>query len=303
VTLGPRAVRSAAALLVVVWAFGLCGCHGVNPAYRSETQDAGGDRSTGTASDTWGDRDMFETSPETAPPSPPPDARLDAAESLDLNPLDLGPVLPDLAPDLTSPDLGPPDLTPDLPPRLPMITLGTPTFTSRHGTDMGNTIHDDRCPAGQALIGYRATTGLLRNMGTPVLTSLAAQCGTLTVDSAPPTTVTVQPAFAFPVRGMPTGQTMTAMCPPDQVVVTFDGRAGSFVDQLRIGCARLTIEAASTPVVTIGAVTRLAAIGGTGGVAFQDGCPAGRIVTGHRLEVFSVVDTMALACALPSATQ
>jgi hypothetical protein len=286
------------ATLLLMGGVHLGGCRRVNPAFHLGTTDGAADRGPATAPDARPDRDVFDAANESPPAPPAPDAGLDVAESRDLSP-------PDLPRDLAPLDLDPPEVAPDLGAPPPVITLGPSTLAGLHGTKMGNTISDDRCPAGQALIGYRGTSGLLQNMGTPVVTSLAAQCGILAVDSTSPAAVTVAPGATFAARGMRTGQTITAVCPANQVVVTFDGRAGSFLDQLRIGCARLTIESGSggTLAVKIGVVTRLSPLGGTGGEAFEDGCPAGQIATGHRLEALNVVDSLALACALPSAAQ
>lgn len=275
----------------------LCSCQGVNPAYRAEALDARFDGAPETGTDTATDAPAGDASEEAA--------QRDLPVAAEASPPEVAPPPPDAGSEQGgSADANAPDLVPDVVTPLPTFALGAVTVTARRGVDMGNTIHDDRCPDGQVLIGYRATSGLLRNMGTPVVTSLAAQCGTAGIKASPPTIVSITPASAFPERGVPTGTPIMVVCPTDQVVVTFDGRAGSFLDQLRIGCASLTVaEQASGLTVNIGAVTRLAAVGGNGGTAFQDGCPSGRIAVGHRLESATVVDTFAMACALPSATR
>jgi hypothetical protein len=116
-----------------------------------------------------------------------------------------------------------------------------------------------------------------------------------------PFPVTVSSEGTLPTRGMPQGQAFTALCPANQMVVGFEGRAGSFIDQFVVVCAPLT--AASFPFLSVarGTFSKLTAVGGTGGDVFQNGCPAGAIAVGYRGEAVTVVDTLALACAVPSA--
>jgi hypothetical protein len=185
----------------------------------------------------------------------------------------------------------------------PRIKLGTASFTTLQGLPGDNPVVDDRCPTGQVLTGFRGTVGLFRGMGTPLLTSLAGQCGSLKVDAAAgePFPVTVSAEGALPTRGMPQGKAFTALCPSNQMVVGFEGRAGSFIDQFVVVCAPLTVAGPPSLAVTRGTSTKLPAVGGTGGEAFQTSCPAGRIAIGHRGEAVTVVDTLALACSAPSA--
>jgi hypothetical protein len=63
--------------------------------------------------------------------------------------------------------------------------------------------------------------------------------------------------------GSPGGQPVQRLCPRNFAVVGMRGRAGWYVDQLRIACQRL-----SSRTTTAGDVQWLAAVGGGGGRAF-----------------------------------
>jgi hypothetical protein len=237
---------------------------------------------------------------EQGPSEPSPDGAV-----VDEAPPEVVPdVVPDLVPRDAPPEMVPPDLAPpDVAPMTPRIKLGTASFTTLQGLPGDNSVLDDRCPTGQVLTGFRGTVGLFSGMGTPLLTSLAGQCGSLKVDATAgqPFPVTVSPEGALPTRGIPQGKAFTALCPSNQMVVGFEGRAGSFIDQLVVVCAPLTVAGPPSLAVTRGTFAKLPAVGGTGGEAFQTSCPAGRIAIGHRGEAVTVVDTLALACSAPSA--
>lgn len=65
------------------------------------------------------------------------------------------------------------------------------------------------------------------------------------------------------VIGSPGGQPVQRLCPRNFAVVGMRGRAGWYVDQLRIACQRLTSRT-----TVAGDVQWLAAVGGSGGQAF-----------------------------------
>jgi hypothetical protein len=89
----------------------------------------------------------------------------------------------------------------------------------------------------------------------------------------------------------------TALCPPNEAVVAFEGRNGQFLDQLVIKCAPLSITAPGT--VSIGAWTTLPATGGTGGGAFRDACGPGQIARGHSISTAMAIDGFGLICGTP----
>jgi hypothetical protein len=96
------------------------------------------------------------------------------------------------------------------------------------------------------------------------------------------------------VAGGSGGSLGTRDCPRDQAVSGFLGRAGSFVDQIRLECRRL----ASRNALRIeGAPGRTAAVGGTGGEAFGPfHCPGHLPVTAMRGRSGGYVDQVRLFC-------
>jgi hypothetical protein len=186
----------------------------------------------------------------------------------------------------------------------PRVTLGAASFTQLQGVPGDNPVRDDRCPTGQVLTGFRGTVGLFGGMGTPLLTSLAGQCGSLKVDgtAGDPFPVTVSPERRAATRGMPQGQAFTALCPANQMVVGFEGRAGSFIDQFVVVCAPLTV--ASAPSCQLCAVRDPPNCPRWAAPAEKPSRPAARPVGSPLVTAgkpVTVVDTLALACSVPSA--
>jgi hypothetical protein len=305
----PRFGPGAAVLALALVGVGQVACTAVNPAYVGPSADASArpkDASNKADKSTTGADAVDAAVPDDPPPldagepgpsEPSPDGAL-----VDMAPPDVAP--PDLIPQDAPLDLAPPDLaSPDVAQMTPRVTLGAASFTQVQGQPADNPVRDDRCPSGQVLTGFRGTVGLYMGMGTPLLTSLTGQCGSLKVDATAgePFPVTVSSEGALPTRGMAQGKAFTALCPSNQMVVGFEGRAGSFIDQFVVVCAPLTVAGAPSLSVARGTSTKLPAVGGTGGEVFQTSCPAGRIAIGHRGEAVTVVDTLALACSAPSA--
>jgi hypothetical protein len=300
----PRFGFGPAVLALALVGVGQAACTGVNPAFVGPPADA-----SARPKDASGKADKPTTGADAVdaavPDDPPP---LDAGEPGPSEPSPDGPLV-DVAPPDAWPDVVPPDASPDLAPpdavpMTPRIKLGAASFTSFQGLQTNsNPVLDDRCPSGQVLTGFRGTVGLYMGMGTPLLTSLTGECGSLKVDvtAGEPFPVTVSSEGTLPTRGMPQGKAFTALCPSNQMVVGFEGRAGSFIDQFVVVCAPLTVAGSPSLSVTRGTSTKLPAVGGTGGEVFQTSCPAGRIAIGHRGEAVTVVDTLALACSAPSA--
>jgi hypothetical protein len=90
------------------------------------------------------------------------------------------------------------------------------------------------------------------------------------------------------------------MCPSNQVVVAFRGRAGYDLDQVAFDCAPLSLSRNRFGgQVTIGPVTSLPPQGGPTGPTFQDGCPAGEVVLGTNSQAGAIVYKLGLSCATP----
>lgn len=92
--------------------------------------------------------------------------------------------------------------------------------------------------------------------------------------------------------GGPHGQPFEVVCPRNQAVVAMRGRAGSYVDRLRLGCQHFTHRGEPT-----GEVTWLSAVGGSGGDAFGPlRCAANGAVQFLSARGRVYVDSVSLEC-------
>jgi hypothetical protein len=219
----------------------------------------------------------------------------------------------DAAADLAGPDLvatgadaeGSPDLAgiiadrfPDAPSGPRRLVLADGSSTGTHGGS-GGAGHTELCPGDQVIIGYHGSLGL-DNGGSQVVYSLSASCGELVVVGANPYTVTVTARGTLTERGGTGSTRFTALCPANHVVVGFSGRAGSFLDQLQLQCAALSITSTAPLSVVIGTRSFLGRSGGSGGSAFQDACLPGQVVRGHTINEGALIDALGFFCGVPT---
>jgi hypothetical protein len=270
----------------VVMAAAVLGCTVPNPAFLRTRPDADLDDQTGGA--------LVVDAARAA------DTRRVAADvGLRATP-DLEPAPPDLA--ASVPDLAPaPDLAPDAARGPRSLVLANGGGTGAHG-GTGGVARSGACPGDQVLIGYRGSLGN-DNGGSQVLYSLAASCGELVVTGGNPYSVTVVARGTLPEVGGSGTTRFTSLCPANQVIVGFSGRAGTFLDRLQLQCAPLSITGTATLSVLVGAPTALTRYGGTGGTAFQDACPAGHVARGHSINEGSLIDSLAFTCAAPTVVE
>jgi hypothetical protein len=154
------------------------------------------------------------------------------------------------------------------------------------------------CPSGQVAIGYTLyeDTGVFGG----VVAGLAAVCGKISVAQAS-CQLTVAPSTTFPLDGT-TGSAgpFSSICPANQVVAAIQGRSGALVDQLSVGCATLTLtKVGSSYQATVGTITWIPPIGGTGGSPFTGNCPTGQVATGTDVHSGFELDALGLLCAKP----
>jgi hypothetical protein len=259
------------------------GCSRPNPAYRIGTaeQDA-------TAVEAA--RPPVDRPDEPDAPKPPVDVPADVAVPADASMSGDGP--PDGRSDAMAGAVA------DAPaPALFRLVLSGVNVTVQHGGPAG-TGHSEDCSDNQALVGYTGIVAVTGG-GASVIGSLQGQCGELVITGSGPPVVEVHAGTALPTRGRGVGTAFSAVCPANQVLVSFFGRGGSFLDQLGLQCAPLTITGDAAMKVVIGSPTSLGPFGGMGGTTFSDGCGADQIARGQLLNDGAYVDSLGLACGAP----
>jgi hypothetical protein len=183
------------------------------------------------------------------------------------------------------------------------ITLTGESTTALFGQPGAGTSHKDRCPVDQVIIGY---SGTLRNdiyvtQGVPVLqvSSVQPVCGSLHVSQTG--LVTRSSRGTLVQRGdAGAAGSWSKACPTNQVVVGIYGHSGTIVDQLGFICATLNGKVSGCSIsLEIGQITNLDSVGGTGGYAFKEQCPAGMVSSGQNLYSEKWVDSFGLLCSTP----
>ena len=176
----------------------------------------------------------------------------------------------------------------------PTITLGSNQNTNLKGSDIG-TSFAETCPGDQVLIGL---DGYVQPDGLELLTAISGTCGSLHVQ-ADGTTVTVQTEGGLPLYGDTNfAGPFSLQCPANQVVVGFEGNAGTAVDSATIQCAPLTIQGGMIAIGTV--TTLLPAPGGTAGTPYNEPCQLGRIARGRFGYYDSILEGIGLTCSLPT---
>ena len=185
----------------------------------------------------------------------------------------------------------------------------TPSFSQSETDLVGNVnggfAFEDSCPADQVLIGVR---GELFS-DEPFIGRIRAVCGRLEVTGGglDPYSVTVLSGANLPLRGARGGgASFRAVCPENQMVVGFGGRAASLVDQLVLRCAPLEImELPDEFVGFMGTVTELAPVGGNGGIPFKamDCGNTRQVGTIAHIRAADFVDAFGIGCQEPDLVQ
>jgi hypothetical protein len=180
------------------------------------------------------------------------------------------------------------------------ITLSGTTVSAAIGGPGGH-LHPDTCGENDVVIGYAGRT----NTMTPpnlFLQSLGTLCGKPALAGSGPYQVTITSSQSLPMRGQEGDLAWQTTCPPNQVVVGLDSKAGAYFMQLALVCAPLTVGGGpGAYALSIGASTTLPAVGGpTGTVSPPTRCPAGQIAQGNPLHDGVWIDSFSLSCATPS---
>jgi hypothetical protein len=173
--------------------------------------------------------------------------------------------------------------------------LTNPTTTPLRGGTTGNP-GAESCPAGQAILGFRGLTGT-----NDVVTQLQTLCGRLApVEGFAICQVVPVIGETLAVHGDPlaTGKPWTMTCPGGQFVAGVRGRAGGAFDQIAIECATVTVSrSGGSYQVSVGAPAAQPAQGGSGGLPFDDPCPAGKIANGTAFRAGAFIDAFSIDCA------
>jgi hypothetical protein len=195
---------------------------------------------------------------------------------------------------LAAADAGPPCSSCSFP-----VAVSGASPTAQQGGD-GGTAYTDTCPANQVVIGFQGFL-TLPSAGLTLIEGLQAVCGQLSAQGPSPARMTASVGAMLPIRGASLGSPWTLMCPSDEVVVGFAGRSGSDLDQVGFECAAWSApsEDAGAP-LEMGSTVTLPAVGGDGGLPFEEGCPSGEMVRGTSGHFGHWVDSLGLVCGTPT---
>jgi hypothetical protein len=185
------------------------------------------------------------------------------------------------------------------------VTLSGQSLTSVQGGTTG-TASTDTCPGDQVVIGYLGSL-TPPSVGLTLVGGVQALCGELSLDAnaggdgAPAARITIDDGVILPVRGTSQESPWIQMCPAGEVVVGFSGRSGDDLDQIAFECAPvLPSNAGAGAVLSIGTPAALSAVGGDGGLPFEDLCPQGQLARGSNLRSGEWVDAFGLVCGTPA---
>jgi hypothetical protein len=176
----------------------------------------------------------------------------------------------------------------------------------------GGTAFHDACPAGQALVGFRATESTAATDS--LLTDVVALCGYVGLDASG--ALTTIPSGQTPQFGSeaccatPVGSPTSITCPAGSVVVSavvsqHTGASLTGISQLTIGCAPLSSSGDATAgfTLTLGTATTLGTtIGSVAGTSSSSLCPAGSIAHGMFGGASTVLVGLGLECSPPAPT-
>jgi hypothetical protein len=185
------------------------------------------------------------------------------------------------------------------PPRPIGIQLAEATTEAlRESQTSGGTEFSDLCAGGQVLIGVQGSTADPAD----VVRSVQGICGALSVVESPTPgkyEVKITQSSLLPERGPTDSLKQTAMCPADQLLIGFNGRAGGLIDALEFRCASLDIVGASPDFVLVLRTEGDAGLlGGPGGAGFSYAeCSSERIAVGQSTRMAEAATAYGFHCA------
>jgi hypothetical protein len=144
---------------------------------------------------------------------------------------------------------------------LPSIVLADAPATREIGGTYADPVIGDECPAGSAVVGFDVAATPAPDV---FVDRIRAICGAIVVTRGASIAIEIGATTALKERGTGPGTAVALRCPKNHVVVGYDGRSGSWVDQLSFRCAPLVL-ANDDKAVALGDVTPLGPVGGGGG--------------------------------------
>lgn len=159
--------------------------------------------------------------------------------------------------------------------------------------------YHDACEDGEIIVGYRGyfRTGSNNNL---IHGKIQALCALMSFrfEGGKCLVKTGEPS-SLPLRGNTGAIEWTRICPQDQVIVGYDGRAGSDIDQITLFCAPLHISASDNGyTMRRGEISPLQRAGGVGGnYDYEDECPESYVATSSTMSASEIdVNAFGLGC-------
>jgi hypothetical protein len=207
--------------------------------------------------------------------------------------LAMTPPLPDLA--MAPVDLAGADMS------LPVVTLDTTeSITPDHPNGNGYTGYNDECPTDTAIIGYELQVQTDAN-GAPMQINRADPVcvGFVPAPNGVGWTVHWGNRQVMTGRGVAGQMSVEYLCKQDNWVVGFAGNETTYLAQLRLSCAPITINPDRTGVNVGPTVDDSNGVGGTGGASFNPiYCPPWKVASYERTDEQSGMpfDAFGLGC-------
>jgi len=185
-------------------------------------------------------------------------------------------------------------------PSLSIVLQSTTTSVMREA-GVNSPLESDRCPGDQVVMGFRGSVDA--DEPPPIMRSIQAVCGLLTVSSRAPYYVIVREDATLTERGFPSDIPQEVVCPEHHVVTSFEGHSGSAIDGIELKCARLTVMGALPEVaLVLGSPSGAGVLGSrvSGGSFDALSCEPGSVAVGQLTRSIAhprYVETFGFLCS------
>lgn len=174
------------------------------------------------------------------------------------------------------------------------IDTSNPTELPQKGNLGGGSPSKAGCANGEIIIGIEGRAGAL-------LDRVAIQCGRVQLfDPEDPEVLdlTIVPSMVLQPSGGSGGSSFRSTCPEGHAVVGFSGRTGSYIDQLTLSCALMSIlDDGQSMTLVLDEPFEIQPVGGSGGGPFEpEHCEEGQVATIANLRSGALVDAFGLTC-------